>query len=205
MKDLKELLDYQEDKNFMALLPIFVFIVLFVGSGIITGDFYLMPTTMAFLIALFVALWQNKKFTFEEKLFVAANGAGDVNIITMCIIYLLAGVFSAVVTAAGGVTSTVNFALSIIPVDFAVPGLFMMGCFISLAMGTSCGTIAALAPIAVDISAKTGYNPAMCIGAVVCGAMFGDNLSMISDTTIAAVRTQGCEMGDKFKANFKIV
>ncbi|MBR6678894.1 MAG: Na+/H+ antiporter NhaC family protein, partial [Phascolarctobacterium sp.] len=105
----------------------------------------------------------------------------------------------------GGVTSTVNFALSIIPVDFAVTGLFLMGCFISLAMGTSCGTIAALAPIAVDISAKTGYNPAMCIGAVVCGAMFGDNLSMISDTTIAAVRTQGCEMSDKFKANFKIV
>lgn len=205
MKDLKELLDYQEDKNIMALLPIFVFIVLFVGSGIITGDFYLMPTTMAFLVALFVALLQNKKFSFEEKLVVAASGAGDVNIITMCIIYLLAGVFSAVVTAAGGVTSTVNFALSIIPVDFAVTGLFLMGCFISLAMGTSCGTIAALAPISVDIATKTGYNPAMCIGAVVCGAMFGDNLSMISDTTIAAVRTQGCEMSDKFKANFKIV
>ena len=84
----------------------------------------------------------------------------------MCIIYLLAGVFSAVVTAAGGVTSTVNFALSIIPVDFAVTGLFLMGCFISLAMGTSCGTIAALAPISVDIATKTGYNPAMCIGAV---------------------------------------
>ena len=202
---MKYLLDHQEDKNIMALLPIFVFIVLFVGSGIITGDFYLMPTTMAFLVALFVALLQNKNFSFEQKLVVAASGAGDVNIITMCIIYLLAGVFSAVVTAAGGVTSTVNFALSIIPVDFAVPGLFLMGCFISLAMGTSCGTIAALAPISVDIATKTGYNPAMCIGAVVCGAMFGDNLSLISDTTIAAVRTQGCEMADKFKANFKIV
>ncbi|MBR5487927.1 MAG: Na+/H+ antiporter NhaC family protein, partial [Phascolarctobacterium sp.] len=189
----------------MALLPIFVFIVLFVGSGIITGDFYLMPTTMAFLVALFVALLQNKNLSFEQKLVVAASGAGDVNIITMCIIYLLAGVFSAVVTAAGGVTSTVSFALSIIPVDFAVTGLFLMGCFISLAMGTSCGTIAALAPISVDIATKTGYNPAMCIGAVVCGAMFGDNLSLISDTTIAAVRTQGCEMVDKFKANFKIV
>ena len=189
----------------MALLPIAVFIVLFVGSGLVTGNFYLMPTTLAFLLALIVALLQNKKYTFEQKLYVAASGAGDVNIITMCIIYLLAGIFSAVVSAAGGVTSTVNFALSFIPVHLAVMGLFLMGCFISISMGTSCGTIAALAPIAVDISQKTGYEMALCIGAVVCGAMFGDNLSMISDTTIAAVRTQGCEMKDKFKANFAIV
>ncbi len=189
----------------MALLPIAVFIILFVGSGLLTGDFYLMPTTLAFLLALIVALLQNKKYTFEQKLYVAASGAGDVNIITMCIIYLLAGIFSAVVSAAGGVTSTVNFALSFIPVHLAVMGLFLMGCFISISMGTSCGTIAALAPIAVDISQKTGYEMALCIGAVVCGAMFGDNLSMISDTTIAAVRTQGCEMKDKFKANFAIV
>lgn len=202
---MEKLLKHEDEKSVMALLPIAVFIVLFVGSGLFTGNFYLMPTTLAFLLALIVALLQNKKYTFEQKLYVAASGAGDVNIITMCIIYLLAGIFSAVVSAAGGVTSTVNFALSFIPVHLAVMGLFLMGCFISISMGTSCGTIAALAPIAVDISNKTGYDMALCIGAVVCGAMFGDNLSMISDTTIAAVRTQGCEMKDKFKANFAIV
>lgn len=202
---MEKLLKHEDEKSIMALLPIAVFIILFVGSGLLTGDFYLMPTTLAFLLALIVALLQNKKYTFEQKLYVAASGAGDVNIITMCIIYLLAGIFSAVVSAAGGVTSTVNFALSFIPVHLAVMGLFLMGCFISISMGTSCGTIAALAPIAVDISQKTGYEMALCIGAVVCGAMFGDNLSMISDTTIAAVRTQGCEIKDKFKANFAIV
>ena len=112
---------------------------------------------------------------------------------------------SGAVTAAGGVESTVNFGLSVLPSNVAVAGLFVIGCFISVSMGTSMGTIAALAPIAVGISEKTGYEMAICIGAVVCGAMFGDNLSMISDTTIAAVKTQGCEMKDKFKANFLIV
>lgn len=201
----QRLLEYEAEKNFWALLPIFIFIVLFVGSGILTGDFYLMPTTFAFLIALIAALLQNKKFTFEQKLYVASSGAGDSNIITMCLIYLLAGTFSAVVTAASGVTSTVNLALSFIPAYLAVTGLFLMGCFISISMGTSMGTIAALAPIAIDISSKTGYEMALCIGAVVCGAMFGDNLSMISDTTIASVRTQGCAMKDKFIANIRIV
>lgn len=201
----QHLLEYEADKSFAALLPIGVFIVLFVGSGLVTGDFYLMPTTLAFLIALLVALLQNKRFTFEQKLYVASSGAGDSNIITMCLIYLLAGIFSAVVTAAGGVTSTVNLALSFIPAYLAVMGLFIMGCFISISMGTSMGTIAALAPIAIDISGKTGYEMPLCIGAVVCGAMFGDNLSMISDTTIAAVRTQGCAMKDKFLANIRIV
>lgn len=113
--------------------------------------------------------------------------------------------FQEPVTAAGGAESTVNFGLSIMPSNIAVVGLFIIGCFISVSMGTSMGTIAALAPIAVGISEKTQFPMAVCIGAVVCGAMFGDNLSMISDTTIAAVKTQGCEMKDKFKANFFIV
>ena len=108
-------------------------------------------------------------------------------------------------TAAGGVDSTVNLGLSILPAKVAVAGLFVIGCFISVSMGTSMGTIAALAPIAAGISEKTGFGLAICIGAVVCGAMFGDNLSMISDTTIAAVKTQGCEMKDKFRENFLIV
>ena len=192
-------------KKAIALLPIGVFLVLFLGTGIIMKDFYAMPAIVAFLIALAVAFIQNRKTSFSEKIKIIAQGVGDENIITMCLIFLCAGAFSGAVTAAGGVESTVNFGLSILPSSIAVVGLFVVGCFISLSMGTSMGTIAALAPIAVGISEKTGYAMAICIGAVVCGAMFGDNLSMISDTTIAAVKTQGCEMKDKFKANFFIV
>lgn len=189
----------------VALLPIGVFLIIFLGAGIVTGDFYTMPAIVAFLIALLVAFLQNKNLTFTEKLQVISKGVGDENIITMCLIFLCAGGFSGAVTAVGGADSTVNFGLSILPSNIAVVGLFIIGCFISVSMGTSMGTIAALAPIAVGISEKTGFPMAVCIGAVVCGAMFGDNLSMISDTTIAAVKTQGCEMKDKFKANFFIV
>ena len=188
-----------------ALLPFIVFIVLFAGVGIISGDFYGMPALVAFVAALFMGMLQNRKLTFDEKLSIIAKGAGDVNIITMILIFIVAGAFSGVVTAAGGVDSTVNFGLSVMPPQFMVPGLFVIGCFISLSMGTSMGTITALAPIALGVSQQTGFPLAICIGAVVCGAMFGDNLSMISDTTIAAVRTQGCEMKDKFKQNFFIV
>lgn len=188
-----------------ALLPILVFLVIFLGSGFITGDFYSMPAIVGFLIALFVAVLQDREHDFNEKIHIIAQGVGDDNIITMCLIFLVAGGFSGAVTAAGGVESTVNLGLSILPSHVAVVGLFIIGCFISVSMGTSMGTIAALAPIAVGISEKTGFSMAICIGAVMCGAMFGDNLSMISDTTIAAVKTQGCEMKDKFKENFLIV
>lgn len=189
----------------IALLPIGVFLIIFLGAGIVFKDFYAMPAIVAFLIALFVAFLQNKELRFNKKIEVIAKGVGEENIITMSLIFLCAGGFSGAVTAAGGVDSTVNLGLSLIPAHFAVAGLFLIGCFISVSMGTSMGTIAALAPIAAGISEKTGFAPSICIGAVVCGAMFGDNLSMISDTTIAAVKTQGCEMKDKFKANFFIV
>lgn len=189
----------------IALLPIGVFLIIFLGAGIVFKDFYAMPAIVAFLIALFVAFLQNKELSFNKKIEVIARGVGEENIITMSLIFLCAGGFSGAVTAAGGVDSTVNLGLSLIPAHFAVAGLFLIGCFISVSMGTSMGTIAALAPIAVGISEKTGFALSICIGAVVCGAMFGDNLSMISDTTIAAVKTQGCEMKDKFKANFFIV
>ena len=189
----------------IALLPIGVFLIIFLGSGIVTGDFYAMPAIVAFLIALCVAFLQNRSVSFEEKISIIAKGVGDENIITMSLIFLCAGGFSGAVTAAGGVESTVNLGLSILPSHVAVVGLFVIGCFISVSMGTSMGTIAALAPIAVGISEKTGFALPICIGAVVCGAMFGDNLSMISDTTIAAVKTQGCEMKDKFRENFFIV
>jgi len=188
-----------------ALLPILVFLVLFIGSGILMDDFYAMPTIVAFLIALAVAFFQNPSLKFNEKIKVCTQGIGDENVVTMCLIFLAAGAFSGAVGAAGGVTSTVNLGLSLIPSQFAVVGLFLIGCFISVSMGTSVGTITALAPIAVGVSEATGFNIALCLAAVVSGAMFGDNLSMISDTTIAAVRTQGCEMSDKFKMNFKIV
>lgn len=191
--------------NAAALLPIGVFLLIFLGAGIIFGNFYAMPAVVAFLIALFVAFMQNRQLKFEDKIRVIAKGVGEENIITMSLIFLCAGGFSGAVTAAGGVESTVNLGLSLIPTHFAVAGLFVIGCFISVSMGTSMGTIAALAPIAVGISEKTGFELSVCIASVVCGAMFGDNLSMISDTTIAAVKTQGCEMKDKFKANFLLV
>ena len=188
-----------------ALFPIVFFLVIFLGSGFITGDFNAMPAIVGFLIALFVAFLQDRRHSFNEKIQIISKGVGDDNIITMCLIFLAAGGFSGAVTAAGGVDSTVNLGLSILPPGVAVAGLFVIGCFISVSMGTSMGTIAALAPIAVGISGKTDFGTPICIGAVVCGAMFGDNLSMISDTTIAAVKTQGCEMKDKFKENFLIV
>ena len=191
--------------NAAALLPIGVFLLIFLGAGIAFGDFYAMPAVVAFLIALFVAFMQNRQQKFADKIKVIAKGVGEENIITMSLIFLCAGGFSGAVTAAGGVESTVNLGLSLIPTHFAVAGLFVIGCFISVSMGTSMGTIAALAPIAVGISEKTGFELSVCIASVVCGAMFGDNLSMISDTTIAAVKTQGCEMKDKFKANFLLV
>lgn len=189
----------------IALLPIGVFLLIFIGSGIITGDFYSMPAIVGFLIALIVAFIQNKKLSFVQKLHMASKGAGDENILTMCLIFLAAGAFSGAVRASGGVESTVNLGLSILPGGMAVAGLFVIGCFISISMGTSVGTITALAPIAAGISEKTGFPMAICAAAVVCGAMFGDNLSIISDTTIAAVKTQGCDMRDKFRENFKII
>ncbi|MDU1539685.1 MAG: Na+/H+ antiporter NhaC family protein [Paeniclostridium sordellii] len=191
--------------NPLALLPLVIFLILFVGSGIITGDFYKMPALVAFLVAGGVALLFNKKESLETKMNVFCKGAGDNNIILMVIIFLLAGAFSSVAKAMGGVDSTVNLSLSILPSNLLVAGLFIIGCFISISMGTSVGTIAALSPIALGIAQKTGIPVPLVIGAVVGGAMFGDNLSMISDTTIAAVRTQGCELKDKFKVNFLIV
>ena len=191
--------------NGLALLPIIVFLILFIGIGVVQKDFYSMPAVIGFLIALAVAFLQTRGISFNEKISIIAKGVGDDNIITMCLIFLVAGAFSGSVSAAGGVSSTVNLGLSLLPPGIAVIGLFVIGCFISISMGTSMGTIAALAPIAIGISEKTDFPIAICIGAVVSGAMFGDNLSMISDTTIAAVRTQGCDMRDKFRKNFLIV
>ncbi len=203
--EIKAQIEQENKGNAKALLPIAVFLLFFLGSGVIAKDFYAMPTIVAFLIALAVAFCQNPRLKFNDKIKVCTKGIGDENVIMMCFIFLTAGAFSGAVTAAGGADSTVYLGLSLIPSQFAVVGLFLIGCFISISMGTSVGTIVALAPIAVGVSNATSFAMPLCLSAVVSGAMFGDNLSMISDTTIAAVRTQGCEMSDKFKMNFKIV
>lgn len=195
----------REQGSALALLPLGVFLVLFIGSGIISGDFYKMSTLVAFIISTGVAFLFNRKVDFNTKMEVFCKGGGNKDIILMLIIFLFAGAFSGVAKAMGGADSVVNLGLSVLPANLLVTGLFVIGCFISISMGTSVGTIAAIGTIGVAIAEKTGMPSALVLGAVVGGAMFGDNLSMISDTTIAATRTQGCEMRDKFKTNFKIV
>ncbi|MBP3889543.1 MAG: Na+/H+ antiporter NhaC family protein [Cellulosilyticum sp.] len=191
--------------NPFALLPLGVFLVLFLGVGIWTKDFYKMPVLVAFITATAVALMFNRKDSLNKKLEVFCKGAGHPDIMMMCLIFILAGAFANVAKAMGGVEATVNLSLSFIPSQFLVVGLFMIACFISLSMGTSVGTITALAPIGLGIAETTGMPVALVIGAIIGGGMFGDNLSMISDTTITATRTQGCELRDKFKVNFLIV
>lgn len=203
----------KKQANGKALLPILVFLVLYLGSGIYYEyinppeggmGFYIMSVVVAFVVALCVALLQNKKISFDQKIHIAAQGIGDDNITIMLFIFLFAGAFSGIASASGGAESTAQFLLSIIPSQFAIPGLFIIACLISLAMGTSCGTITVLTPIAYNVALDAGLSLPLCVATIVGGAMFGDNLSFISDTTIAATKTQGVEMKDKFKANFKI-
>ncbi|MFR9295951.1 MAG: Na+/H+ antiporter NhaC family protein, partial [Turicibacter sanguinis] len=169
------------------------------------GDFYYMPVLVAFMLAAACAFLFNRTATFNEKIAVFCKGAGHENIIMMIVIFLLAGAFSGVAKSIGAVDATVNMSLSVLPPNLVVAGLFIIASFISISMGTSVGTITALTPIGLGIANATGIPVALVVGAVVGGGMFGDNLSMISDTTIAAVRTQGCELKDKFKVNFFIV
>lgn len=199
--------------NGLALLPIIIFLVVYLGSGIyyeyinpVEGGmgFYVMSVVVAFMIALAVAFVQNKELSFDEKIAACAKGIGDDNITIMLFIFLLAGAFSGVAKASGGAESTANMLLDIIPSGFAIPGLFIIACVISMAMGTSVGTITVLTPIAVNVADSAGLNLCMCVATIVGGAMFGDNLSFISDTTIAATKTQGIEMKEKFRANFRI-
>lgn len=201
-----------EKKNggLIALLPIAVFLVLYLGLGItfeyimkIEMGFYNIPIVVAFLAAILVACLQNRHLKFDDKLEVMAKGVGDKNIMTMILIFLVAGIFVGVVGRSSA-ESVAYFMLSIIPTRFAVAVLFIVSCFVSTAMGTSCGTIALIVPIAVAVSDASGFSLPLCVGSVIGGSMFGDNLSFISDTTIAACNTQGCKMRDKFKANFFI-
>lgn len=194
----------------IALLPIAVFLVLYLELGIlfeyimkIPMGFYNVPIVFAFLVAILVACLQNQKVSFEEKLGIMAQGLADKNIITMLLIFLTAGVFVGVVGRSSA-ESVAYFMLSIIPTRFSVAVLFGVACFVSLAMGTSVGTITLLTPIAVAVSAASGFGLPLCVASVIGGSMFGDNLSFISDTTIAACNGQGCAMKDKFRENFWI-
>ena len=196
--------------NPWALLPIGVFLVLYLGLGLlfeygmgIAMGFYNVPIIIAFLAAILVACLQNPKVKFEDKLEMMGQGVGDKNIITMLLIFLVAGAFVGVVGRSSA-QSVAYFMLKLVPARFSVAVLFAVACFVSLAMGTSVGTITLITPIAVEVSQATGYAAALCVGTVVGGAMFGDNLSFISDTTIAACNGQGCAMKDKFKGNFAI-
>ena len=194
----------------IALLPIGVFLVLYLGLGIvfeyvlkIKMGFYNIPIVVAFLAAILVACLQNRALSFDEKLEVMAKGVGDKNIMTMILIFLAAGVFVGVVGRSSA-ESVAYFMLAHIPARFAVAVLFVVSCFVSTAMGTSCGTITLIVPIAVAVARTSGFSLPLCIGSVMGGAMFGDNLSFISDTTIAACNGQGCAMKDKFRENFHI-
>ena len=197
--------------NPWALFPLGVFILLYLGLGItfeyilqIPMGFYKVPIVVIFLAALFVACLQNKEIKLEEKLALMGHGVGEKDIITMLLIFLLAGAFVGVVGRESA-ESVAYFLLSVLPPRFAVCALFLVSCFVSTAMGTSVGTITLITPIAVAIATTSGFSTALCVGTVMGGAMFGDNLSFVSDTTIAACNGQGCAMKDKFRTNFLIV
>lgn len=191
-----------------GLIPLFIFLGLYAGAGIITKDFSNMPLLTAFMITILISFKLNKsndKKTLDEKIELFCKGAGEPTLILMVIIFLLAGAFYSVADAMGAVSSTVNLGLSVLPAKALLPGLFLVGMALSFSMGTSMGTVSALTPVAVGIARETGVALPLVCGVVIGGAMFGDNMSFISDTTIAATRTQEVSMKDKFKVNFAIV
>ena len=196
--------------NSVALLPILVFLVLYLGLGIlfeyimkVPMGFYNVPIVVCFLIALLVAVVQCKNLSFDDKIGLMAEGMADRNIVTMILIFMVAGIFVGVVGRSSA-ESVAYCLLSLIPPQYSALMLFVIACFVSVSMGTSVGTITLLTPIAVAISKASGFDLPLCVGTVVGGAMFGDNLSIISDTTIAVCNGQGCDMQDKFKNNFKV-
>ncbi|WP_339023436.1 Na+/H+ antiporter NhaC family protein [Aeromonas salmonicida] len=199
----------QTQPSARALLPLLVFLALFIGTGTwltlqgVEFAFYQLPAPVAALPAVMLALTLGKE-GFNKNLETFFKGVGDSSIMAMCIIYLLAGAFATVAKATGGVDATVALGLSLIPGWFLLPGLFLISAFIATAMGTSMGTIGAVAPVALGVAQAAGIDPVLMAGTILSGAMFGDNLSIISDTTIAATRSQGCEMKDKFRENVKI-
>lgn len=187
-----------------ALSPLIVFLVLYLVTSIIAQDFYKVPIAVAFLVSATYALL-TVRGTMNERIKIFAKGAGNSTMVLMLAIFVLAGAFAASAKTMGAVDATVNLALKYLPEQAILPGIFLASCFISLSIGTSCGTIAALTPLAVGIAQQSGISTPMMIGLVVGGTYFGDNLSFISDTTIVATQTQGCSMKDKFRVNIRIV
>lgn len=200
-------------RGLIALSPLFVFLCVYLISSIVAHDFYAIPVSSAFLIATVYAMAISKGKTLESKISTFSEGAGNKNVLLMIWIFAIAGAFAATAKEIGAIDATVNLAMSILPGKFIFAGLFLAACFISMSIGTSVGTIVALAPIAPGIAAELAAggasdfisSPAFITAIIVGGSFFGDNLSFISDTTIAATKTQNCSMKDKFKVNFKIV
>ena len=187
-----------------ALSPLIVFLILYLATSIIAQDFYKVPIAVAFLVSAVYALL-TVKGSMNERIKIFSKGAGNPTMVLMLAIFILAGAFAASAKAMGAVDSTVNLALKFLPEQFILPGIFLASCFISLSIGTSCGTIAALTPLAVGIAQQSGIDVPLMVGLVVGGTYFGDNLSFISDTTIVATQTQECSMRDKFRVNIRIV
>ncbi|MDU1903234.1 MAG: Na+/H+ antiporter NhaC family protein [Dysgonomonas sp.] len=191
--------------RFSALFPLLFFFVLYIGTWIATGDLSKLPVSVAFLLAIIVALFTFRNVSIGERIEIFCKGAANETIVLMVLIFILAGAFAGTARAMGAVDATVNMALTLLPSDLLIASIFIAACFVSMAMGTSTGTIVALAPLAIGLANQTGFNVAFICGVVVGGAMFGDSLSFISDTTIVATRTQGVKLKDKFKVNIRIL
>lgn len=188
----------------MALMPLLVFLCLYLVTSIIVNDFYKVPITVAFLVASVYAVATTKGLSLNDRIIQYSSGAANKNIMMMIWIFVLAGAFAQSAKAMGAIDATVNLTLHLLPDSLLLAGVFLASCFISLSIGTSVGTIVALVPVAVGIASKTDVGIPFMTALVIGGAFFGDNLSFISDTTIAATRTQGCQMRDKFKMNMLI-
>lgn len=198
-------MEHTPKPHFWALSPLFIFLGVYLVTSILVNDFYKVPVTVAFLISSVAAVAMTRSLPLSERITRFSGGAGDRNILLMIWIFILAGAFAQSAKAMGAIDATVNLALQILPDNLLLAGIFLAACFISLSVGTSVGTIVALTPVAVGIAERTGVELPFMVAIVVGGAFFGDNLSFISDTTIAATKTQGCDMKDKFKANSMIV
>ena len=191
--------------SWFGLTPLVIFLLVYLVASIVSGDFYKMPIAVAFLVASGYAVAITRGLGLMERIQQFSRGAADTNILMMIWIFILAGAFAGGAKSVGAVAATVDVILSVLPASMLLPGLFLASCFISLSIGTSVGTLVALASIALGIAESLGVSDAYVVAIVASGAFFGDNLSFISDTTIAATRTQGCGMRDKFRVNFSIV
>lgn len=202
--DFNKLTPIVNKPNGWALMPLVVFLCLYLVTSLIVNDFYKVPITVAFMVASIYAVATTKGLSLNDRILQFSSGAANKNIMLMLWIFILAGAFAQSAKAMGAIDATVNLTLLLLPDNLLLAGIFLASCFISLSIGTSVGTIVALVPVAAGIAAKTDVNLAFMTALVIGGAFFGDNLSFISDTTIAATRTQGCVMRDKFRVNFMI-